>query len=121
MAEQHHELRAGDQTPQRGTRARAEIGAPFPGPRFRIHQNDPFPVSRFPFPDVHAGIPQSPGEDVPRSHGIRTSHVVVHDRHRDGRPDAGRITPHQVRRAVGDAVREGGMRGEIGLPLVRPI
>ena len=58
-------------------------------------------------------------EHVARPDRIRSPHVVVHDRHRDGPPDAGRITPHQVRRAVGDAVREGGVRGEIGLALVR--
>src|SRR5205823_8459188 len=103
------------------SRARAEIGSPLPRPWLGIHENDPFPGSRLPFPEMDPRFAQRGVEHVARPDGIRSADVVVYDRHRRWRADAWGLAPHQVRRAVGDAVGEGGVRGEVRLPLGRRI
>ena len=51
MSEQHHELCARDEAPQRRPRPGTEIGPPLPRSRLGVHQDDAFPVARRPLPD----------------------------------------------------------------------
>src|SRR5207237_377601 len=46
MAEQHHELRSGHETPQDRARSGTEIGPPFPRARLGVHQDSALPVAR---------------------------------------------------------------------------
>ena len=70
---------------------------------------------------MHSRLAQRRVEHASRSDRIWATHVIIDDRHAGRSADRRWLAAHQMRRTVGEAVRERRMTREVRLALVGPV